>query len=709
MTSHPELWREFKLELGQEENPTHPETVRRALIDFLKRHEDFTQQNAFKTFSAAQWKPGAVTARMRPPRQSLVNSLKDSLHRSLHSEEMTKQTTSSKPPISPLVPQRRLPPQRGSMPLRENKHRRHSHNQSFDGSEHSTSSASFHDDVDHAVRIPALPLKQDTAQQKLMRMQQIPHLWMMYQSERLEEQTSGMPLHTAIENSKSGRENAQVRKPFSPTADPSSLETFWNAHENEILEFEQEEEQARIAAAEQAKRLRTASKIHLELNTSFHLETSARPTLRHHSGHSTHSELRSMSEHGGFSIGSIGSAKMQQDPVQKKLLRIQQSPDLEFQFQTLLGGKENPKNATTIQETVEEFWIAHEKDVVEFERRISLLHVDLNTSFHEESVPAVHRPSSEHSTKTFNGHGMEKHTISGNPTGLEDKRTMFAAQRESLSTRSFRSIQTAVNDLTGELDYPTEKVPRSGSGLGRGRMDSHEHNDSRPRAKMLQKYKQQGEGFSMRSMRSFRMAVDDLAGEVGSDGAPATQEKSYSDNLTMQPGGMFTLFSGVTSETKNQGTGQGLFQRLSMLMTQDLESEMTAHESHAPSRERSTTSLAYANVQNDALVDHEDDEFFQEAAKIATSMRSRHPVVTEKSRCVENIIKAEENTVEEGNDPMKVFLRDPMMEVTMHSNDADQEATDQQTTEGKSATMNSSLVQEELDISENGRDEDSLL
>ncbi|KAL3936387.1 MAG: hypothetical protein SGARI_002580 [Bacillariaceae sp.] len=378
---------------------------------------------------------------------------------------------------------------------------------------------------------------------------------------------------------------------------------------------------------------------------------------------------------------SSHSTKIQQDTVQKKLNRIQQSPELDMAFQRLLREKTSPKDAETIHNTVEEFWLAHEKDVLEFERRSSLLYVDLNSSFHDEAVP-VYRP-----------------------------------------------IQMAVKELTGELDNAGTATSHR-KGTGKPPMKASDDERTERRIRMTEMYKHQGEGFSSRSMRSIRVAIDGLAGEAGTDSSTI----ATTDDISNESGGMLSFISGAmmgdsAASFAAPKSNEGLLGRLSNMLTQDLESEMTGHEdrtpltqqttpqSHSPSDALESCFDFERSVQDDIILEEDDDGFFEEAAEIAVAMRRRERVRDiEPKSCGE-----EKEEVEEESDPMKMFLRDPMLEVTMH-NDTDDIvenegcssdiAFKQDDTNGETVEANTCTTppeQGKTEGTDEGKDDDSFL
>jgi hypothetical protein len=695
MTLHPQLWKDYKEELSKEQIPTHPETVRRVLIDFLHRHKcDLETASIPKAEIATHpstWKPGSVPAARRRPRKktSMVNSLRDSLHRSLHAEELSPfRKKSQLPPLA--SPTRRMPPRRGSVPLRQPFSDQPNRRSIEAGSDHSVSSASFHGDEDvvspqrisQKSTVPpfstALPM--DHEQKKLMRLQQIPHLWMMYQSERLYRQTATED-NVEREGETKGadtpldKERDESTTPvYIPTVDHSTFQEFWNKHEVEILEYEAEEEQARIAAREEEKRQKAASRVHLELNVSFHEEASARQPPRHYFTISDHEEQKTPLED---NIGSSrhNHSKIHQDSVQQKLARVKQVPTLWGDFQGQLEKEDNPTDVEMIKNVINRFWLEHEAAVISHERRAASL---LNTSFHEESVliNPNHRKNKSIADVKQNNLNMESF-------------------RQRISNRSLRFIQTSVNDSTEELS-PLRETSASNNAANKtppSRLDR--------RAKMMEMYQQKGEGFSIRSMRNIRVAIDGLAGEVDgkSDAACEPNEELDDASGVKSKGSVFSFLAPrdndndqAVSPKPSETTNQGWLDRLShvsALLTHDLESEVL-ESSRSHGSEQDPDVKPPANEEDD-------DELFVRAAEIATARRH------DRAFTENDIIKEEdqESEGEEVEDPMSKFLQDPMLEVTMHN---DMDAAEEEEIEQKDVTESMGLANKEKAC-----DDDSLL
>jgi hypothetical protein len=679
MTFHPQLWKEYKNELTKQPAPTSPETIRRVLIDFLNQHEDHLlpenhlncptlpigSRNSKVTSVQTTWKPGStLTARRRPRKsQSLVNSLRDSLHRSLHDEKLPSTPQSPvKSILPPLVSSSpRMPPRRGSRPLRQGNSSKTSRGAVESGSEHSMSSTSFHEDdnvlsplhscmksskfVDQdSSENPPLPvsdtliLQMDQTQRKLMRLQQIPHLWMKYQSECLYRQTMNMT--TADDNdgddqgswngTKTNKDQVDI-----PATEPHSVNAFWTKHEAEIFEYEVEQEQDRIAILQEEKRRIMASRVHIELNVSFHEEACARQPPRHYFTISDHEESQHRMDH---HIMESSNHNLYQDPVQNKLSRVRQVPSLWGKFQSQLEEEEDPTDVEAIKRVINSFWLQHAVEVQKNEQRATSL---LNTSFHDESVPVnYHCP-------------MRGNSNSGNAA------TVFVASRpHTFSGQSFQNIQMELKDLT------EEGCTVAGKGCGDIPTDQKMADTGTDRrATEMDLYKKWGEGFSSRSMRNVQIVIDGLAGEV--DGDATIMSHRIEEDCTIHArsdgtqeehsNGMNSLFlpkqKHDTTRNNNENhticksstplgsstSRGGWFDQLSQLsafLTQDLESEIshghrqmpeTVSSSRLPHLLPGSTHSTYCftgnSKDNNNNKNDDDDDLFVRAAQIATARR----------------------------------------------------------------------------------------
>ncbi|KAG7349133.1 hypothetical protein IV203_011730 [Nitzschia inconspicua] len=487
----------------------------------------------------------------------------------------------------------------------------------------------------------------DHAQRQLTRLQSIPHLWMMYQSERLYRQTLTGDADDVKVETDGGEESTTANTLYIPRADHSSLVEFCRKHEVEILEYEVEAEEARIAALEEEKRREASSRIHIELNVSFHEEASARCLPKNFFSISDHEERQTP----GSSCHD--QAVLHQDPVQQKLSRVKQVPTLWESFQKHLENEEHPNDVETIKRVIDVFWLENERTVLQHERREASF---LNTSFHEESLPHPPFRSQKHGRQTLDSH-RKRHTFSLDST------------RQSFSSRSLRSIHTAVNDLTGELSPLKEKADTTGTTTSSRNDNKSSHGAGLDRRTQMLELYQKGEGFSSRSMRSVRIAIDGLAGEVDGnepmgkkmDEKPRSAPVLGDNNAAGQNvGGMFA-FLAPKQASKNPipDSGGGWLCRLSQvsaLMTRDLESEITQSDACA------STGTATVETKKESTVgEEEEDEIFARAAQIATARR--------KCPMEETITEETEPSEEEEEDPMTKFLRDPMLEVTIHNND----------------------------------------
>jgi hypothetical protein len=189
---------------------------------------------------------------------------------------------------------------------------------------------------------------------------------------------------------------------------------------------------------------------------------------------------------------------------------------------------------------------------------------------------------------------------------------------------------------------------------------------------------------------------------------------------------MFSLFSGFLSDTapaaSNQlsnhqqqsvssgssGTG-GFFDRLSqvsLLLTHDLESEVSSNGDDnntgatntamtledLPTVPNAVTKQASESFNASCPVmvhhcdpiledeeDEEDDDLFQEAAQIAAARRNNTSNNNKDGEKNSTSAKDDDDIDEKDEDPMNKFLRDPMLEVTMHDDveeETEEEAED---------------------------------
>jgi hypothetical protein len=375
LMKQPKLWALYKEELSAQAQPTHPDTVRRTLVEFLEQHgHEITPCNGIPA-----------------PTPSKRASLSIFQGWNMGLEEESTHVSKSRP------------------------------NPFASAAESSSSSEDIKDDL----------------QSRMKRLMKHKELWKEFKNLLYQEET-----------------------PDDPNTIRRSLVDFWEQHEDDLLRFEaQAATTAALLSSPAPNPARpsssSSSKKRISIFQAFNTDLDGE-SQHHVALSSKSSSRRPLNQNPPQRIPT-------QDTTQQQLRLLRNSPGLYAQYQERLLMDESEED-TSATDLLTKFLQEHASELAELDRAeqeakeqeardASLLYLETATLAEEQSETKFNRgPQAVHSLS--NTTSSDEHHQP--PHGLRpDHRQKMLAYRDSISSRSMRSVQNAMGALAGEMDDDT--------------------------------------------------------------------------------------------------------------------------------------------------------------------------------------------------------------------------------------------------------------
>lgn len=602
LMGHPQLWALYKEELSQQEQPTNPETVRRVLVEFLNEH-------------------GHEMVPVAAPKQR-SHSIFQGLNMGL--EEESTHVSRTRPAIQ------------------------------------------LH-------KAPPTPTpQQDDLQSRMIRLMKQPDLWKRYKELLSQEESPDDP--------------ATIRRLF---------QEFWNERSEEIQKLENSNHPTPPAVKSTAPKppvaptsRRISSSIFQALNTDL-------------DGESQHL----VSSHTNRQRNPAPLPPQPQDTTQRQLRLLRASPELYAKYQERLLMDESEEN-TSAADLLTKFLKEHQAELDELDRadqeakrqeamEASLLHLETAT-LAEEECETIKPKRRERPSLSQTEHRSMKH----------DNRQKLMAYRDSISSRSMRSVQEAIGALAGEMektDTNNTEDTFSFEPAKRGNLSSQSDHPRQDRRQQFMAYR---ESISSRSKRTVLNAMEALAGETeDSKKLEATDLKTpaAATPTPVPPRAVVDQEKMVTKKSSKNGSAKSPheeaslsmdlslhagWRRMSIFLTHEMDSMNSELESETSSRRsartigdldsKATTAVATHSGPLESSVpmrfqvkdEEDDDAMLLQAAEIAQRRRGSRDNVVLLESIKDNEEEEEEGVVDNVSDHVGAALHDPMMAVTVHNDDA---------------------------------------